>query len=441
MKRTLTLTCAILTVALLTAPATADMYVRNTAAGAADGSDWDNAFGSIDAAWAAMGSPNAGETHNIYIEKSLTVAHSYTPVAHYLGYTSGSSGGVTITQFGGLTPGSGTAYTQTAGDISRVSNATGDGYNITQYTSSDATPFTIDFNDMEISGSASAAYVQGRAATVSVNTNRSIFASTAGTLTDYVLEMGGSKTFELDMDRCLVKGTADMAGGVYVRAQTTYYAVVNASNTAIVDTGYVGIYAYGGNGTNAGGGRIDLDSVTISGLSGDSENSSVAIRCGTTGQKLGTHNTVAIDNVLLYPDNDYSYLFRNDAPDDPDSNIAVTGSYNAFYDYKDVSGVGVWTDPDSVGQVTYAGLTSTDDAPDGDPGVGADGFHLLATSLMIDAGATALSVDYDGEDRPYPEGGSYDIGADEYVPEPATMGLLGLGFAGMAVLRKRRRRA
>ena len=117
----------------------------------------------------------------------------------------------------------------------------------------------------------------------------------------------------------------------------------------------------------------------------------------------------------------------------------MQGDGNAFYGYSGTIYSAALLNPSYV----YYQITNTDDQSTGDPMVGADGFHLLAGSPMIDVAAGSfvapLDVDYDGEARP--TGTGYDIGADEFVPEPATMGLLGLGFAGMAVLRRKRRRA
>ncbi len=46
---------------------------------------------------------------------------------------------------------------------------------------------------------------------------------------------------------------------------------------------------------------------------------------------------------------------------------------------------------------------------------GAGDFHLLAGSACIDACPAGPANDFDGEARPFPAGGSYDIGADEYA--------------------------
>lgn len=75
-----------------------------------------------------------------------------------------------------------------------------------------------------------------------------------------------------------------------------------------------------------------------------------------------------------------------------------------------------------------------------DPGASPPDYHILETSAAIDlAVGSTTPVDVDGQIRPFPGGGSADLGADEFfVPEPAAWLQRGAVLALLCVLRRRR---
>jgi hypothetical protein len=51
----------------------------------------------------------------------------------------------------------------------------------------------------------------------------------------------------------------------------------------------------------------------------------------------------------------------------------------------------------------------------GAPAFAPDGYHLTGSSAAIDQGVNAgVATDIDGDGRPQPPGGGYDLGADEF---------------------------
>ena len=464
MKRTLALTCAILALALLTGTATADMdyYVRYGGTGTG-GLSWGDAFGTIQDAYdavAALGSTNAAGINSIHIERTTGDQKYAGAIWTDTWYKTSKS--YTMKHIGGYAVSAGGMGTASDVDMSKVEVNSGVAlyadtsesyYNARSYT-------TFEFDGMHVVGQTGAVLMEAGWSD-RIEGYRSIFEKkSTGTSDQAVLSIpshtgyysSGTKYNAVVLDRCLVTGGA--SGGIALDKGVGNNATVTLTNTAIVNTGTFGIraIAVAQGASKDGVAVVDLENVTIFGVS------DVAIRCGLADEtgSYREENRLYMDGVLLCPNSEDAYLIRSDDNDYTNSKnggMRVTGSNNAFYRYKEntdltIPGSNKWTDPasNSLGGFNFSAF----DTPildylaiGSDPGLKADGFHLLAGSDLIDAALAGLSVDYDNELRPDGTGAGtgYDIGADEYVPEPATMGLLGLGFAGMAVLRKRRRRA
>ena len=178
MKHTLAITCTLLTLALLasTAPAAVvDYYVRNSAAGAADGSDWDNAFGTMQDAWNKLPS-NTGstDTFNFYIEKS-TGAQVYAG-AKKIGEWDLYYEAIPINHYGGLTPTGTTSYDLNAGDVSKVVETDTWAFEVAPgqaYLGA----CTFSFDDMDITGKGAVRIARGTSI-FTLEAERTVFRST-----------------------------------------------------------------------------------------------------------------------------------------------------------------------------------------------------------------------------------------------------------------------
>jgi hypothetical protein len=110
------------------------------------------------------------------------------------------------------------------------------------------------------------------------------------------------------------------------------------------------------------------------------------------------HSTLILTNTILAGNTTGIYAFNHNSPN------VVTATHTLFY----ANGM------DTIGD----SITSLNEINDSDPGFLDplnDNYHLEDGSPAIDAGLTVpwLTTDIDGNPRPWPVGGSCDIGADE----------------------------
>ena len=154
-----------------------------------------------------------------------------------------------------------------------------------------------------------------------------------------------------------------------------------------------------GNHANTAGSGLYVAGKSSDPTSGSLRHTTFANNSGSgPGVCVGTYTTLAFTNTIL---SGHSI------------GITVTTGSTATLEAT------LWhdNDVDSIGAGTL--LTGTIDLH-GDPAYAGNGYyHLTANSAAIDAGIDAgVSTDIDGNPRPWPDDGGYDIGADEYNQPP-----------------------
>ncbi|MCG3179381.1 MAG: hypothetical protein BIFFINMI_01716 [Phycisphaerae bacterium] len=286
----------------------------------------------------------------------------------------------------------------------------------------------VDVTDSTLHGGSQAVYLAGGGGNRGADTldflRSTLSAGAADGSTNSASPVVQINTYDdsttMTLDRTIVRNGA---GGVLIAPVTTQgNAFLTMINSVITDqTGYgVQLDAPGNSGE-----RLTATNSTFSDLGGPA---AVFGDNGTSTILEAILNYVAF--VLRDPS---ATIFENL---DANRQLALIGDLNAFYEYLTYfanTGGGGLNDT----------LTSSLDAPAGDAMLDADGYHLLAGSPLANqytpSGGDPL-VDIEGDIRP--DVTLADIGADEAypVPEPATLGLLAIGGAGMVAGAFRRRR-
>jgi len=186
-----------------------------------------------------------------------------------------------------------------------------------------------------------------------------------------------------------------------------------------------------------GGGAVQLDPVT----SGLIQNSSFVGNeyVGSLGTVQGSAiygDAVTTVESCLFADNSYAkfyglvFLAKGSPPTPGTITNCVAEEFFGFPTYATDGG----GNTDNIADMLIGAL-----ADNGGPTMT---HALLEGSPAIDAGSNPAGLTHDQRGAPYLRtvGAGTDIGAFELVPEPATMGLLGLGSFGIAMMRMRRRR-
>jgi hypothetical protein len=181
----------------------------------------------------------------------------------------------------------------------------------------------------------------------------------------------GALTFEQNANLTLANNiiAQNPAGGVFVRGTASGPLAASLVNNTISQNGKEGVYA---------------------------------------GWFSSGHSTLTLTNNIIVSHTIGIYAYPDLNPN------VVTATHTLFYGNNDDTGGSIIT---STNEITGSDPLFVDPA-------GRD-FHLRASSPAIDAGVSVpwLTTDVDGDERPWPAGGDYDIGADEahwrqiYLPQ------------------------
>jgi parallel beta-helix repeat protein len=190
-----------------------------------------------------------------------------------------------------------------------------------------------------------------------------------------IYDLYGSPT--LNNNRIL-SNTAKSGGGIYVFRSSS----LTLTNNVIARNTAQGLYFYG---------------ATSHPVTGMLVNNTIA-HSGSDGVFLRDHVALTLTNNIIVRHT--TGIFADD------STTTAMADYTLFFDN---------TDGDTGG---LGSITSTDEITGSDPlfvDPAGWNYHLRSGSPAIDAGITVpwLVDDIDGDARPWPTGGAYDIGADE----------------------------
>jgi hypothetical protein len=213
-------------------------------------------------------------------------------------------------------------------------------------------------------------------------------------------------TSKLTISKANIRGnnTDEYGGGIYYASSSA----TAASITNCTITGNLAKGAWGdGGGIYTSSGTFNLTNSTVAG--------NYALRNG--GGMIRTAGTVNVKNSILWGNtagNSGPQIYGTPTVTYSDIEGAFTGTGN------------INSDPSFVSFITPDDrATSTTPKTTGN-------FHIQSGSPVIDLGTAtgAPSVDIDGESRPQPLGGAYDMGSDEFVIIP--LGSPALDWTGEA---------
>ena len=188
-------------------------------------------------------------------------------------------------------------------------------------------------------------------------------------------------------------GDITLSGNIVISNAAQYGAVTFAYNTNVTLTNNIIAQNPAGGVFVRGGASFPLAGTLVHNTIAQNDKEGVYAGWYSSG-----YSTLTLTNNIIVSHTTGIYAYPDLNPN------VVTATHTLFYG----------NDDDTDGST----ITSADEIIDSDPlfvdSAGWD-YHLRADSPAIDTGATVpwLTTDVDGDARPWPTGGDYDIGADE----------------------------
>jgi len=206
-------------------------------------------------------------------------------------------------------------------------------------------------------------------------------------------------------------GAVTLSGNIIISNAAQYGALTFEQNASITLTNNVVAQNVGGGVFVRGNATYPLAGTLLHNTITQNGNEGVYVGFYSSG-----YSTLALTNNIIVSHMTGIYAYQ----DINNSNV-VTATHTLFYgNSTDTSG---------------STITSTNEITGSDPlfvdPAGWD-YHIRADSPAVDAGTAVpwLTTDIDGDPRPWPAGGDYDIGADEYHRYTICLPIVMKGYAG-----------